>query len=320
MNKNNIWKALLQLATLVKDYPQKIKFCALSFNKASFYIAFDQLPSEPKDGLIVVFLQKEDQITIPNATSLYIKNYIESQLIQTANCEAEALELLLKYIPYCFLSVLAKAEKRAISVAHFAQSLDGKIATHLGDSKWIGNEENLIHAHRMRALCDAILIGKETLHADQPSLTVRKVEGKNPRRVVIGSPDSNYDCLIKADQTNQILLIGKKASLVNGHIQYFQMDSENGKIKSKDILSLLYKQGLHSVYIEGGAKTTSNFLKDQCIDILQLHIAPLVFGSGIQATVLPQIDQVGESIQFSCFHFQNIGDAVMFVGQVKMMQ
>ena len=317
MNKKDLWQALLQLVLAVKNYKQKIKFCTLCFDGKSWIIGFNQRPKDLMNCAIIVSLEKEAKSLSSDFTLLQILNQIEAKVQQAGKLDKEALSFFLKYIPYCFLSLKAKVEKRAISIAHFAQSLDGKIATSSGDSKWIGNEENLIHAHRMRALCDAILIGKETLNADQPSLTVRKVAGDNPRRVIIGSPNVKYDCLLNACREDQILWIGKEASLVNGQVQYCQMASKNGKIAALDILALLYQQGLHSVYIEGGAKTTSHFLNDRGVDILQLHIAPIVFGSGVQSIVLPPITTVNESIQFQYFQFQHIGESVMFVGQLK---
>ena len=185
----------------------------------------------------------------------------------------------------------------------------------MGDSRWIGNEENLNHAHRMRALCDAILIGKNTLKSDLPKLTVRRVEGRNPKRVVIGSANVDFSSLIECCP-DPILVIGKDASKKkNGQLQYQCLEPSGGKIKSMDILHCLYQQGIKTVYIEGGAITTSGFLKDRAIDILQLHFSPFLFGSGKQGVVLPAISEVNESIRFQDFSYFPVGDTVMFVGQ-----
>ena len=94
-----------------------------------------------------------------------------------------------------------------------------------------------------------------------------------------------------------------------------QLKAVDGKIKSLDILNCLFQQGIKTVYIEGGAITTSNFLNDGAVDILQLHLSPYLFGSGKQGIVLPDIDKIDESVQFQNFSFFTVGDSVMFVGQ-----
>ncbi|MGB0840069.1 MAG: RibD family protein [Chitinophagales bacterium] len=222
------------------------------------------------------------------------------------------------YLPYCLISNLAQQQQRTISISHFAQSLDGKIATHTGDSQWIGNPENLLHAHRMRALCDGILIGKNTLQNDAPSLTVRHVEGKNPKRIVISSSACDYSSLLK-NETERILVLGKNAispSHQHPSMDYIQLPCTDGRIDTKLILEELFRQGIYSVYIEGGAQTTSTFLKEGNIDVLQLHLSPQVFGSGISGISLPTIDRVQDSIAFKHTHFYRIGNAVMFVGEM----
>ncbi|MEL6924372.1 MAG: RibD family protein, partial [Bacteroidota bacterium] len=219
------------------------------------------------------------------------------------------------YIPYCLLPIYARRNQRAISIAHFAQSLDGRIATNTGDSRWIGNDQNLIHAHRMRALCNGILVGNNTISADQPKLTVRRVEGKNPVRVVLGSSRGDYTSLFQSCE-EPVLLLSSAPIKSNGRVRTFQLESQNGKIKSGKILELLFRQGIYSVYIEGGAITTSNFINDRAVDILQLHFSPLLFGSGKTGVVLPEISEVRKAIQFEDFHYQPIGNTIMFVGQI----
>src|SRR6185437_10083055 len=90
--------------------------------------------------------------------------------------EAALLEL---YLPF------AERRRRPYAVAHLGQSLDGRIATAAGASRWVTGEEDLLHTHRMRALADAILVGAGTVRHDDPQLTVRRCSGAHPVRVVI---------------------------------------------------------------------------------------------------------------------------------------
>src|SRR5437868_606933 len=84
------------------------------------------------------------------------------------------------YLPIC-----SATAARPMTVGHLGQSLDGFIATHAGESRWVTGEENMRHMHRLRALCDAVVVGSGTVAADDPQLTTRLVAGPNPLRVVL---------------------------------------------------------------------------------------------------------------------------------------
>lgn len=311
--EQTLWKTLLQIVDLASEFEGVVDYCCFKPG-GDDSIAFNSINKKyAPDQQICVLLS--DKAALPGFGALLKLDPIFKLKVLSNRILSDAdLSFLNLYLPYCFLSRLAKQHKRAMSVAHFAQSLDGKIATKSGDSRWIGNEENLNHAHRMRALCDAIIIGKNTLASDLPRLTVRRVEGRNPKRVIIGSAIGNYQSLMECCP-DPIIVIGKEASAQNGQIQYFRLNATDGKISSLDILKCLYQQGIKTVYIEGGTITTSHFLKEGAVDILQLHLAPYLFGSGKPGFVLPEIDEVDESIQFQHFSFYPIGDSVMFVGQ-----
>ena len=81
------------------------------------------------------------------------------------------------YLPICTAGLL--------TVGHLGQSLDGFIATHAGESQYVTGGENILHLHRMRALCDAVVVGAGTVAADDPQLTTRHVSGPSPLRVVL---------------------------------------------------------------------------------------------------------------------------------------
>ena len=91
-------------------------------------------------------------------------------------------ELLNLYLPIC-----SATSARPLTVGHLGQSLDGFIATPSGDSQFVTGGDNIVHLHRMRALCDAVVVGAGTVAADDPQLTTRHVPGPNPLRVVIDS-------------------------------------------------------------------------------------------------------------------------------------
>lgn len=220
------------------------------------------------------------------------------------------------YLPYCFAPLIAKMRKRPFVVSHFAQSLDGRIATENGDSKWIGNDENLTHAHRMRALCDAVLIGHKTLVHDRPKLTVRHVKGDNPARVILGSTLEDLECL-EDNKAAPIYFMGNFSYEKKENVTVLPLPKNSSESNLIFLLEKLYEEGIYSVYLEGGAQTTSQFLKEELIDILQLHISPLILGSGIPSFSLPRITQISQGIDFSSHSYISIGDAIMFTGYIS---
>ncbi len=311
-----LWDCLLQLASQLKALDSSVLYCGLSWEEAPLVCINTPLP-ETVSTHHSAYLRFEDTVAIPSGFAvLELAALHQSKVIFAGQVAPEALTFLEMYLPYCCLPLAAHRLQRAVSVAHLAQSLDGKIATHCGDSRWIGNPENLDHAHRMRALCEGIIVGAKTVFYDSPRLTVRRVKGPNPQKVVVGNSAQNFSSLLQ-DEAERLLLIGTQERAHEARVDYHQLVASNGHIQGQDILACLYQAGIHSVYVEGGAITVSNFLNDQAIDILQLHLAPCLFGSGKQGIVLPQIDQVAECIRFDHFAFQRVGDSIMFVGEPR---
>lgn len=313
--QNALWDLILALKEKVKStLNEEVQYCHLCL---SGHIAINQQLSISSNTRF--FIKLSDHCNFDNSTNdaiFQLSSISAISLISRGQLDDPTIHYLKLYLPYCFLPVFSKEKGRAISVAHFAQSLDGRVATCQGDSKWIGNEENLIHAHRMRALCDAIMIGSGTLEKDQPRLTVRLVTGDNPRRVVLGTSVQNYASLYESSE-DRITVIGRYPSKLNGQIDYVHLPTEDDIIHPLRILKYLFEENIHSVYVEGGTTTTSHFIKHQGIDILQLHLAPLLLGGGQACVDLPGIDKVKHAIRFKNPQFQPFGDAVMFSGELE---
>lgn len=318
MHLEDYWKGLLRLAERIRTTSEPIDFCFISFAAAGAEVHINRRPVPNSSATLVLAIVNPDVvIEHPQATVFYLEGSV-MVLDYQYDIEEEVVDFLGAYMPYCFLPIRARQQQRAIAVAHFAQSLDGKIATQAGDSKWIGNDENLVHAHRMRALCDSILIGARTLNADHPALTVRLVEGNNPHKVVLCSSENDFSSLQADTSSSPVLVIGTGKDPCVAHTNYVQLPSdENGRIAGADILQHLYTQNLYTVYVEGGSATTSHLLHERAIDILQLHIAPLIFGSGIESFSLPGISSVEEAIRFDQFYYKPVGDTFMFVGEIN---
>lgn len=228
------------------------------------------------------------------------------QILENAFFDSKSIEFLSVYLPYALLPHFSKKMNKVFVISHFAQTLDGRIASQSGDSKWIGNNENLTHAHRMRALSDGIGVGSETLKIDQPSLNVRHVEGDNPIKVIIGN----------SNQNGSLGTILEEEVLFINHESLGTVGSRNKHCDIKEITHYLRKHKIGTFYLEGGAVTSSRFLKENCIDQIQIHISPKILGSGKVGFQFEGIDTMSESIQFSTHRFLPVGDQIMFIGEL----
>lgn len=217
-----------------------------------------------------------------------------------------------------YLPLLNATPEHPITVGHLGQSLDGFIATPAGDSQFVTGEENLVHLHRMRALCDAVVVGAGTVAADNPQLTTRLVDGPNPLRVVFdparrvaagtrlfsdGAAPTLYACA--ADR----LAPGETHV---GNAEVLGLDTgRDGALPQ--LLAALRARGCVRIFIEGGGVTVSAFLEAGLLDRLQIAIAPLLIGDGRPAIRLaPQaslsdcrrppyrVFRMGSDILFDC--------------------
>lgn len=306
----NLWKALLEVSRFARNNPKPSQRLALFLIQDQWQVYADNLAVRHTVGGI--YISTND--SVPTDSQEIWFGWKQGYLVST-NESANAFDqdqLFRQYLGYALLPWQAAAEKRCITVTHFAQSLDGKIATHTGHSRWIGNDENLLHAHRMRALCEGILIGKGTLISDDPALTTRHVEGPNPRRIVVSSTPCNFESLLNSSK-EEIWWVGGKED--SEYIRCILTEKHPIETRCERLLQTLFEKGIKTVFIEGGSVTTSAFLAEGMIDIMQFHISPMVFGSGIPGINLPEIAEVGESVKFDSWKFFPVGDAVMFVGK-----
>ena len=185
----------------------------------------------------------------------------------------------------------------AWTVAQLGQSLDGCVATAAGDSYYVTGPQSLLHLHRLRALCDAVLVGAGTVAADDPQLTTRRVPGPNPVRVVL-DPTARLDgrARVLHDAAAPTLwlcdarhaaaarerlggLAGAAAEVVAVEALLDTADPARGPDPAR-VLATLAARGLRLVFVEGGGVTVSRFLAAGVLDRLHLVIAPVLIGDG----------------------------------------
>lgn len=188
------------------------------------------------------------------------------------------------------------AEDRPFVVAQLGQSLDGRIATATGQSRWINREAAIEHLHRLRACVDAVVVGVGTVLADNPRLTVRRVKGRNPARVVIdpsGRLPAEARCL-EEDGAARLVVRAQGAAALPG-VEMIFMPRCNGALAPAEIVTVLFRRGLRRILVEGGARTISRFIEAGVIDRLHLMVSPVILGSGKCGLELSPIDKVAEA-------------------------
>jgi len=204
-----------------------------------------------------------------------------------------ATDLLDLYLPLC-----GPGSPRAFTLAHVGQSLDGFIATTSGDSYYINGPENILHLHRLRALCDAVIVGAGTVAADNPRLTTRLVPGPNPLRVIL-DPSRRLDGSqhVFTDGAAPTLRVCCDATSTPGPVPELRVARTAAGIDLDDLLAQLRARGCHRVFVEGGGITVSAFLQAGLLDRLHIAVAPLLIGEGRRALRLPGSEKLAQCLR-----------------------
>ncbi len=210
-----------------------------------------------------------------------------------------------------------------------AMSLDGKVATQRGDSKWISGEASRRQAHYWRAECDAVVVGIGTALADDPQLTAR-VEGvgRQPRRVV-------FDALARLPLTGKLIgdarttpltvVVSRAApraatdALKTHGAEVIVATGENEPARVRSALEQLADQGISSILLEGGPHLAGAFLDAGEIDEMRLFLAPLVLGGRTARDPLEGegAETIAEAVRALTLDCDRIGDDLLVCARMK---
>ena len=217
-------------------------------------------------------------------------------------------------------------DPRPAVTVHYAQTLDGRLATRTGDSQWISGQESLVLAHALRASHAAVMVGAGTVAADDPRLTARLVEGPSPVRIVVDSALSlSPSAHVVTDGAAATILATTERAPAARRELFAQLGAEvlvlpatlDGRVDLGALLEELGSRGMASVLVEGGAGLITAMLRERRVRRLVVSIAPLVVGLGIEAVGDLDIMRLRDAMAFRRASFSQLGADVIFDGELE---
>lgn len=233
--------------------------------------------------------------------------------------EARALnEVFLKWITH----------KQPFVVLKAAMTLDGRIATAGGQSKWITNEASRAYGYRLRDTYDGIMVGVNTVIADDPSLTARVEGGKNPVRIVVDSHlRTPLDAHIVTDKEAPTIIAAtdaadedKAKALEAAGVKVLHIDAdEDGRVDMAKLLKALGEEGICSILAEGGGTLHGSLIEHKLVDKAYFFIAPkIVGGESAKGPVMGRgIAELAEAVQLENLNVENLDGDILLYGRVK---
>ena len=205
-----------------------------------------------------------------------------------------------------------------------AISLDGKIATKTGDSKWISSEKSREIVQDMRSKSDAIIIGSKTLEIDKPSLNARNKDKQPKIKAIIKSNPksiSEFESLLK-DNSSEIIIYCNKIPIKSEKWENFtfvQVNSENGKLDLENILRDLASRDCINVLMEGGGKLLGSLIDLNLVNKVRLFISPMLIGgeSSTDSIGGDGIEFISQSKKITDIEVKIIESDIMVTGTIK---
>ncbi|MFC2044781.1 bifunctional diaminohydroxyphosphoribosylaminopyrimidine deaminase/5-amino-6-(5-phosphoribosylamino)uracil reductase RibD [Chloroflexota bacterium] len=215
--------------------------------------------------------------------------------------------------------------------AKFAISLDGKIATKGGDSKWISGDEARRHVHYLRYISDAIMVGANTVLVDNPYLTCRLggVGGrtrKQPLRVIVDGRGRTIPTAQLFSEPGRTLLVtgrlaerGEKEGFIRAGAEVLELPSKEDGIDLKKLLKLLGEREVTSILVEGGGILLGSLFDHKLIDKVITFVAPIIIGGEDAKTGVAGkgVDRVIDSIKLARVSTEKFGEDLMISGYIN---
>lgn len=217
--------------------------------------------------------------------------------------------------------------KKPFVVLKAAMTLDGKIATATGQSKWITNETSRAYGYKLRDIYDGIMVGINTVIEDNPMLTARVDGGKNPIRIVVDSSlkiDINAN-VVQDKSAKTIVATTDKADkdkilkLQAQNVDVIVVDKdENDKVDIEKLLNILGQQNICSILVEGGATLSGSFVAKKLVDKVYFFIAPKIVGGKEAKTPVAGtgILNLQEALALKDIQIEKLEEDILIIGRV----
>ncbi|NPV70491.1 MAG: bifunctional diaminohydroxyphosphoribosylaminopyrimidine deaminase/5-amino-6-(5-phosphoribosylamino)uracil reductase RibD [Firmicutes bacterium] len=210
-----------------------------------------------------------------------------------------------------------------------AMTMDGKIATRTGDSRWITGEEARRRVHQLRREYDAVLVGVGTVLEDDPRLTVRLVDGRDPARVVLDAHARTPPTarIVRNDsRAPAIIVAGERApesrvrDLRACGAEVWILPESRGRIVWRRLLEELGRRELPSLLIEGGAEVAASALASRIVDKVAFFMAPKIAGGRTAPGPVggPGILRMADALPVSGVDVQRVGDDILIEGYLEV--
>lgn len=217
--------------------------------------------------------------------------------------------------------------KRPFVIMKWAMTLDGKICSVTGDSKWVSGEESRNKVHKLRSEVGAIMVGVNTVIQDNPRLTSRIEHGKNPLRVIVDSTlriplESNVlKCSINEKTVIATTLASaeKKRNLLKKKgVEVLVLSQVNGRVNLQELMDKLYEMKIDSVLLEGGGNLNYSALEAGIVDKIQVYIASKIIGGEEAKTPVggKGIEFMKDAVNLDKLQLRKIGEDILFEGYI----
>lgn len=213
-------------------------------------------------------------------------------------------------------------DRRPWVISKAAVTLDGRIAAASGDSKWITGPEARADAHRLRARCDAVLVGSGTAQADDPRLTVRHVEGEDPLRIVL-------DTEARLSPTAAMLGPGalvchaadaspdRLAALAATGAELQSLPRSAHGLDLTALMTALRQRNVVRLLVEGGGRLHGAFVEAGLADEACIYVAPTLVGRGLPVLDTPSAETIASGWRLDAPTIDRLGDDVRIRGPIR---
>lgn len=213
-----------------------------------------------------------------------------------------------------------------------AQTVDGYLAAADGESQWITGKQSRKMVHKWRSEYDGVMVGRTTAITDNPSLTVRHVSGRQPKRIVIDGPyELPKELNLFSDKFEEKTIIitwNKEASATDadpmlklmkqnyfrGHI--LQVSKVEGHADLRQAFKMLGEKGITSILVEGGQQLSSALLREGLVDKIELFIAPKLLGAGTRSLIGIGINKMRDIVDLKDVTWSKVGDDMLLTGYI----